>query len=104
MPLLHCAHYVHLWGHDNNKTLKNGDFHIQSFDEEDLDQVAVSIVDDMDKKSDIESFRELNGRFWVFYSLYDSKKTMENLFAWEIDPVNAKMKGSPTLMVSVNGN
>jgi len=85
------------------KTLKNGDFHIQSFDKGSLDQIAVSVVDDMEKKADIESFWELNDRFWVFYSLYDSKKKTERLFAWEIDPEKAKMMGSPTLMVSVNG-
>jgi len=51
----------------------------------------------------LEGFKEFNGRFFMFYSIYDRPNVTEQLFVREIDFDNAKFKDLGKLLISVKG-
>lgn len=51
----------------------------------------------------VENVKRLNGKYYVFYSLWDGDNDKEQLFAIEIDAVKGEFLGAPQLMMQVDG-
>lgn len=51
----------------------------------------------------LEGFKEFNGKFYMFYSIYDRPNVTEQLFVREVDFDNAKFKDLGKLLFSVKG-
>ena len=83
------------------KIEKNGTMYIQSFDTKNLNLIAVNVYKDWDKKSNFEYFQHIKGRFYVYYSLYNSENKTEQLFVREIDPKSAKFLSEGRKIIEV---
>lgn len=63
----------------------NRNITIQKLDARDLSLTKAQIYDDLPGEWVLENIKDLNGRLFFFYSLWDSKNENEQLFAREID-------------------
>ena len=78
-------------------------FTIQTFDSQDLHEIARGEDVFHDLNGIFEFFTVLDDRFYLIYSLYDKPTDMESLFALEIDPKTASVTGEPQKLISVHG-
>lgn len=64
---------------------------------------GIKTYDDMPRGYVLENILEFNDRFYVFYSLWDKQKELEQLFAREIDFAQGTFKGEGKRILTVEG-
>ena len=79
-------------------TKKN--IYLQKYNTSTEKQVKVKILPALEKRAYTEKLIKLNNKIYLFYSLYDKKNIIEQLFYREINPVNLSM-GSSKKIISV---
>jgi len=75
---------------------------IQCFDLKSLNFLGELKEYNLGGNSVVEGFNELKGRFYLFFSRYDKKMKVEQLFMREINPSSATFKGEEKLLFEVD--
>jgi len=75
---------------------------IQSFDIKSLNFLGEIKEFNLGGNSVVEGFNELKGRFYLFFSRYDKKMKVEQLFVREINPKSASFNGEEKLLLEVD--
>ncbi len=66
------------------KTIRNA-VAIQKWDAGNLKEIKRSVLDDFDKGFQLESIQSFKGKYYYFYSVWDRKEKLEQLYVREID-------------------
>lgn len=79
-----------------------GVFTLQKFSGPNMNEIKRTTVDKTEGFT-TESYQEVNGKFYFFYSIWDKSNTKEQLFVREVDFENTKFVGPGKKIISVNG-
>lgn len=96
-------HYFHKDGQILTVKIDGKTIFLQKIDAGTLSFIQVKEYEDMPKDFQIEAIEEFNDRFFLFYSLWDNSKELEQLFYREIDFVQGTFIGQGTKIVEVEG-
>lgn len=80
-------------------------FSIETFDSKSLTLIeSNSYNEHFSTKSNFEDIVVLNDRIYVFYSIWDKKSKIEQLYAQEINPASCSFRGDEKLIFTIQGS
>ncbi len=80
-------------------------FSIETFDSKSLTLIeSNSYNEHFSTKSNFEDIVVLNDRIYVFYSVWDKKSKIEQLYAQEINPASCSFRGDEKLIFTIQGS
>jgi len=80
-------------------------FSIETFDSKNLTLMESNLLNDhFSTKSNFEDIVVLNNRIYVFYSVWDKKSKIEQLYAQEINPASCSFRGDEKLIFTIQGS
>lgn len=98
---------MYLSQENNNKVLalkiNRSGFYLQSFDTESMKELKRTKYKDFPKGYQIESLQWFGGRIFLFYSLYDKKTQIRDLYARQVDFEKAEFVGTDRNVMSIEG-
>lgn len=78
------------------------DIYIQKFNADKPEFISEKLYEKyLPKDREIEAIKEINEKFYVFYSLWDDDNEKEQLYSQEIDFAKGEFNGSPKLLFEV---
>ena len=83
--------------------MQNVNFIVNSAEKETTDRTEKKYEKYFPKNYVLESIKEINDKFYVFFSSWDGDNDKEQLFSQEVDFAKGEFTGSPKLMFQVDG-